>query len=212
MQLLTHVLNFLRNVSRYPIAFWGVTEVFGILRRDISLVMVFTLISWGTTSITEVSGGRFKVFAFLGTFWRTAQLVFVIFSLAHFLCNYLVFISCKPRVLSPCSLACCLALNSGNYLPHFADHLWPNFVVSETLEVHCVPSYYRLWYVCLFACSYHVMSVQSILTACICGCVQCTRCTVNALMLLFCGNGYLFSLLLMRYKPHYFLVSIFALE
>ena len=26
-----------------------------------------------------------------------------------------------------------------------------NFVVSESLEVHCVPSHYRLWYVCLFA-------------------------------------------------------------
>ena len=115
-------------------------------------------------------------------------------------------------MLSPCGLACCFALNSGNYLPDFSDHLWPNFVVSETLEVHCVPSYYRLWYVCLFACSYHVMSVQSILTACICGCVQCTRYTVNALMLLCCGNGYRFSLILMRYKPHYFFVSTFALE
>ena len=124
----------------------------------------------------------------------------------------MVFISNQAACVIALWFSWLFCLISGNYLPHFADHLWPNFVVSETLEVHCVPSYYRLWYVCLFACSYHVMSVQSILTACICGCVQCTRYTVNALMLLCCGNGYLFSLLLMRYKPHYFFVSIFALE
>ena len=40
-----------------PWCFLGVTEVFGILRRDISLVMLFTLISWGTISMTKVSGG-----------------------------------------------------------------------------------------------------------------------------------------------------------
>ena len=39
-----------------PWCYLGVTEVFGILRRDISLVMLFTLISWGTISMTKVSG------------------------------------------------------------------------------------------------------------------------------------------------------------
>ena len=40
-----------------PWCYLGVTEVFGILRRDISLEMLFTLISWGTISMTKVSGG-----------------------------------------------------------------------------------------------------------------------------------------------------------
>ena len=72
-----------------PWCYLGVTEVFGILRRDISLMMLFTLISWGTISMTKVSGGGggpFKVFAFLGMFCQTAQLVF-------FTCPFPIYLS-----------------------------------------------------------------------------------------------------------------------
>ena len=58
----------------------------------------------------------------------------------------------------------------------------------------CLPITSFGMYVCLLAVT--MLSVQSILTARMCGCVQCTQYTVNALMLLCCGNGYPFSLLL----------------
>ena len=58
--------------------------------------------------LPESQGGRFKVFAFLGTFRRAAQLVFR--NHFHLPISYLLIcflFQTKPRVLSPCGLAGC---------------------------------------------------------------------------------------------------------
>ena len=58
--------------------------------------------------LPESQGGRFKVFAFLGTFRRAAQLVFR--NHFHLPISYLLIwflFQTKPRGLSPCGLAGC---------------------------------------------------------------------------------------------------------
>ena len=92
VKVLTKYLQFILEPIPYCV-FGGHRGFCNTSQKYFALDGVHLTISWGIISITVVSGGRFKVFAFLGTFWRTAQLVFVAIFPCPFLFTNLVFIS-----------------------------------------------------------------------------------------------------------------------
>ena len=78
VKALTKYLQVILILEPIPYCFFGGHRGFcNTSQKYFALDGVHLTISCGSISITVVSRGRFKVFAFLGTFWRTAQLVFV---------------------------------------------------------------------------------------------------------------------------------------